>query len=172
MASGLFRQGPNGGEAEVATRDEKGAAERTVERPKPYPGAPARTERPGGPSVVGPGTEITGEVEVRGDLRVEGRIEGDVSTKGEVVVSDRGSLKGTVEADAVVVEGRIEGKVRARQVARFKAGCRVTADVESPAVELEEGGRFEGRIDMGGSPDSPGGAADSPGGAGRKEAGS
>ena len=106
--------------------------------------------RPGA-SVVASGTEITGEVTTQGDLRIEGNVEGDVHTRGEVVISDRGSVNGDVQADTVVVEGRIDGTVTAREVARLMSGCRVTADLRSPAVQLEEGARFDGRIEMDGA---------------------
>lgn len=137
-------------------------ASRTGAPPKASPG-------PAGVSVVAAGTEITGEVTTRGDLRIEGRVEGDVHTRGEVVVSDGGSVKGDVDADVVVVEGRIDGTVTARQVARFRRGCHVSADIESPAVQLDEGAGFNGRIDMKGSSETKGGPAKD---AGRPPAGS
>lgn len=154
MASKLFRQdstdrdsgsrtddgGRNGGpgSGEPTSADRLAAARRRS----------AAAEGPPGPSVIGAGTQINGQVTMRGDFRVEGRIDGNVTTRGEVVISDRGRLKGEIEADVVVIEGTVEGAVRARQVVRLKRGCKVSADLRSPAVELEEGGGFEGKIDM------------------------
>lgn len=151
MGSVLFRQDTT--ERETRTKAEERAingGRGSADRPPATATAreAVRSDRQAGPSVIGAGTEITGEISMRGDFRIEGSIEGSVSTRGEVVISDRGSVKGEIEADIVVIEGRVEGAVRARQAVRLKRGCRVSADLKSPAVELEEGGGFNGRVDM------------------------
>lgn len=148
MTSALFRSEPEGrgAGAKLAPPGDDGAR-RSRSEPDLSSRRPQRAG-PAGPSVIGPGTEIVGRVEMRGDLRVEGRIEGTISVEGEVVVSEQGSVDGEIEADDVVVEGRIEGGVRARGSARFRSGCRMRGDVRSPVVEVQEGGTLDGRIDM------------------------
>lgn len=151
MVSGLFKQ--DSGQDDRDSKDDARAA-RTRPDDDSEEAAyrrglrPGRDVRPGGASVVASGTEITGEVTTRGDLRIEGKVDGDVRTRGEVVVSTRGTVEGDVEADVVVVEGRIDGTVAAREVARFRPGCHVSADIRSPAVQLDEGAIFNGRIEM------------------------
>lgn len=166
MGSVLFRQDTTDRETKTEAEDPgKNGARGAGDRPLGAARGAVVPDRQAGPSVIGAGTEITGEISMRGDFRIEGKIEGSVSTRGEVVISDRGSLKGEIEADSVVIEGRMEGAVRARQVVRLKRGCRVSADLKSPAVELEEGGGFNGRIDM-----TEGAAAQESAGSARPEA--
>lgn len=156
MKSTLFRSDPQ--EQEAGSKDgrpEKNDAGTSRSVPDPSPSRRPQDVRPEGPSVIGPGTEIVGHVDMRGDLRVEGRIEGTVSVEGEVVISERGSVEGEIDADEVVLEGRVEGSVRARGSARFRSGCRMRGDVTSPVVEIEEGGLLDGRVDMTGERAAP-----------------
>jgi cytoskeletal protein CcmA (bactofilin family) len=154
VTSALFRTEPEGqgAQAKVAAPEDDGAR-----RPEEAGLSPRRSAqgRPAGPSVIGPGRESVGRVEVRDDLRIEGRIEGTVSVRGEVVVSDRGSVEGEIEADDIVIEGRMDGQLKARGSARFRSGCRMHGDVRSPVVELEEGGALDGRIEMSGEGPAP-----------------
>lgn len=163
MTSGLFRQeaaervkktkpgeeARNAGPASDDRRpDDRALATRAAAAlgrgTEPGPAA----EPSAGPSVIGAGTEITGQITMRGDFHVDGRIEGNVSTQGEVVISDQGEVQGEIEGEVVVIEGRVDGAVRAHQVVRLKHGCKVSGDLVAPAVELEEGGGFNGRIEM------------------------
>lgn len=99
-------------------------------------------------SIVGKGMHVVGDVTGRGGLRIEGEVEGTVRTDGNVVVVDGGEVDGDVSAAEVVVAGKVSGTIEADKAARFKSGCRVDAEIASPAVEVEEGAVVNGRIDM------------------------
>jgi cytoskeletal protein CcmA (bactofilin family) len=81
-------------------------------------------------SVLGGGMTVTGDVTGDGELRIEGRVEGGI------------------EAGEVVASGKVSGKISAKGAVRLKKGCKVDADVQAAAVELEEGGILNGRIEM------------------------
>lgn len=152
MAPGLFGQ-PKKGEERGGSRPGAPSAG-TAGRAPPSQAGPARA---GGESVVGAGARVTGEISARGDLRVEGSVRGDVKVAGALLVAAGGSVRGGIEARTVTVAGRVEGSVEAREAARFRRGCRVKADVRSPVVALEEGGRLDGRLEAGGgSKEGPG----------------
>lgn len=102
-------------------------------------------------SVLGGGMTVTGDVTGEGEFRIEGRVEGSVTTTGRVVVDASGEVEGGIEAQEVVASGKIFGNIKARDVVRLKNGCQVEADVQAPVIELEEGGTVNGRLDMKGS---------------------
>lgn len=129
-------------------------------------GKSSESEREGGApasgastSIIGRDSELTGDLEGSGQLRVEGHVEGTVRMDGEVQVAAGGSVEGRIEADEVVAAGRVSGTIAARGAVRLEDGCDVDADVHCPVLELEEGGRLNGRVDMTG--DGPP-AAESP----------
>ncbi len=99
-------------------------------------------------SVLGGGLTVIGDVTGEGEFRIEGRVEGSVSTTGRVVVDSSGEVEGGIEAQEVVASGKISGKIAAKDAVRLKNGCQVEADVQAPVIELEEGGTVNGRLDM------------------------
>lgn len=127
-------------------------------------GPARRTSGGSSPSVIGPGTTVVGSITMEDDLQVDGRLDGSVSTEGSVTVTDRGTVEGDIEAAEVVVSGRVDGTIRAEQVARFRSGCRVKADVHTPSITVEEGGVVDGRLSMAGSERQAGAAKAAAGG--------
>lgn len=104
-------------------------------------GAPA--SRSGGPSVIGPEVRISGNLLARGDVQIEGEIEGDVRAIN-VVVGERARITGSVLAEEVVVRGHVMGCVRGRRV-MLQASCHVEGDVYHQALSIEQGAYFEGK---------------------------
>lgn len=99
-------------------------------------------------SVLGGGMTVTGDVTGDGELRIEGRVEGSVTTNGRVIVDASGQVEGGIEAEEVVASGKVSGKIKASGAVRLKKGCRVEADIEAAKIELEEGGTVNGRLMM------------------------
>jgi cytoskeletal protein CcmA (bactofilin family) len=104
-------------------------------------GSPA--PRGGGPSVIGPDVKISGNLLTRGDVQIEGEIEGDVRAVN-VVIGERASVTGSVLAEEVVVRGHVMGSVRGRRV-MLQASCHVEGDVYHQALSIEQGAYFEGK---------------------------
>ena len=99
-------------------------------------------------SVLGGGMTVAGDVTGQGELRIEGRVEGSVSTKGRVIVDASGEVEGGIEAEEVIASGKVSGNIKAKGAARLKKGCHVEADIEASVIELEEGGVVNGRLQM------------------------
>lgn len=101
----------------------------------------------GEPAVLGSGARIRGRVAGDGDLRVEGEIEGPVTLRGDLVVDERASVTGDVEAASVVVGGTLVGDVAAQGSVAVRAGARVQGTLRGEAVSIEEGASVSGRIE-------------------------
>ena len=93
------------------------------------------------------GSKIQGELHFEDTFRVEGTIHGSVTSHGNLVVGEQGIVEGTIEVGRVLITGEVRGKVIARKVELAK-GCRVRAEIETPALVIEEGAYFEGRCSM------------------------
>jgi len=100
-------------------------------------------------SVLGGGMKVTGDVSGEGEFRIEGRVEGSVSTDGRVIVAASGEVQGDIEAAEVVASGKVSGKITASGAVRLEKGCEIEADVEAATISLEEGGIVNGRLKMG-----------------------
>lgn len=98
--------------------------------------------------IIGKGTVVKGSLTGRGDVIVEGRIEGHLFLEGALLVETGAQCVADVEAAAVTVGGEVVGNVLAAQRVRLVAGGRLLGDVQAPSVVLEDGARFTGTIEM------------------------
>lgn len=92
---------------------------------------------------------VTGDVKGEGEIRIEGHVDGSVSTSGRVIVENSGQVEGDIQAEEVIASGKVSGNITAKGAVRLKKGCEVEADVTAASVELEEGGIVNGRLNMG-----------------------
>jgi cytoskeletal protein CcmA (bactofilin family) len=100
-------------------------------------------------TVVGPEAYFQGVITVRGSLRIEGEVEGDIHEAATVVVGRRGKVRGDVTAESVVVAGSLNGDITASVQIELKTGGRILGDIRSPKLVIEEGAHFEGHCTMG-----------------------
>jgi cytoskeletal protein CcmA (bactofilin family) len=97
---------------------------------------------PVAPSLLSADLTITGNLQSAGDMQIDGTVEGDIrSTK--LTISNTGVVRGSVEAEQVVIAGHVTGQIKARHVTLNKT-ARVVADVIQERLTIEPGAFFEG----------------------------
>ncbi len=102
--------------------------------------------RPGdrtGPSVIGADLTVVGNLVSRGEVHVEGEIQGDIHGTN-VVVGEKAKITGAIVADEIVVRGHVMGSVRGKRV-MLQATSHVEGDVFHQALAIEQGAFFEGK---------------------------
>ncbi len=97
---------------------------------------------------VDSGCTIRGELEFSNYFRVDGRVEGTVRSRSELVIGDGGVVEGEVEVARCVVGGEVRGTVRASEQVLLHAGAKVWADIHTPALVMEDGAFLEGAVSM------------------------
>lgn len=102
-------------------------------------------------SLIAPGVEIVGDVIVTDGLRVDGRIEGNVRSKpgsrGLLVLSERGGIRGTVRVHDAVVNGTIDGDLEVEHYLELQANARVTGNITYRQLRLDCGAVVQGRLE-------------------------
>lgn len=86
---------------------------------------------------------VEGSIEYSGNVIVEGTILGDVRCSN-ILVTERGTVDGTICADAATIMGEASGVICADQVT-LRTACSVTADIFHKNLSLENGCYFEGK---------------------------
>ena len=97
---------------------------------------------------VDSGCTIKGELEVSSYFRVDGRVEGTVRSRSELVVGEGGVVEGEVEVARCIVGGEVRGTIRAAEQVLLHAGAKVWADIHTPALVMEDGAFLEGSVAM------------------------
>lgn len=99
-------------------------------------------------NLISNGTEITGDIKSNGDIRVDGSLTGNLSTKGKVVIGPTGKIKGEVNCKNSEVSGIIEGKISVGQLLNLKASSKILGDIITLKISIEPGARFTGTCKM------------------------
>ena len=101
---------------------------------------------------IGPGTVIEGTVRFSQVFRVDGTIRGKVISDRELVVGESGVLDADVAVGSLSVSGKLSGKIEVSQRMEIHTGAKVSGEIhmKRPSLIIEEGGIFEGRVQMGG----------------------
>jgi cytoskeletal protein CcmA (bactofilin family) len=99
-------------------------------------------------NTLGPTVVVKGEVHSGEDLLVEGRIEGPVSCEHvALTLAATASVAGRIIARDITVLGRVEGQLIATDVVDVRAEAVVTGQVNAARFILNEGARFDGRVE-------------------------
>ncbi len=94
------------------------------------------------------GSHMEGELSFEDTFRVDGKLTGKVTSKGDLVVGERGEVDGVVEVGRVYVSGTLKGTVTATARIEITASGRLLGDIQAPTLVIEEGGFYEGRCTM------------------------
>ena len=105
----------------------------------PKPSAPA-----GRVTLISAGSELQGDLRVRGALRVEGAVYGNVTTDGHLSLGPEARILGEVRAHSLAVGGRIDGIVRVRDHLKVLRGGVVRGHARYQSLEIERGGVVDG----------------------------
>lgn len=95
-------------------------------------------------NIVGEGTEIQGNLTTKGDIRIDGKITGDVISKAKVVVGSLGEVKGNIYAYAAEISGIVAGNVAVGENLFLKNTAKVNGNISSNKLVIENGADFNG----------------------------
>ena len=99
-------------------------------------------------TLIGQGAEIKGTISTKGTLRIDGSIDGGVANAEAVIVGEDGKVKGDINAQTVVVGGRIAGNIIASASIEMLPQSEVKGDISAPQLYIAEGAIFEGNCVM------------------------
>jgi len=100
------------------------------------------------PTVIGQTVTIRGRVSSQENILVNGEIEGDLEIPAHrLTIGMEGRMRGDVLAAEAVALGTVEGNVDARQKLTICAGARMTGNIRTPSLTIEEGALFKGGIE-------------------------
>jgi cytoskeletal protein CcmA (bactofilin family) len=99
-------------------------------------------------NVLGSDVEIKGSLKFTGELTFEGKLEGEIHSDGLLNLGDSAVVNGNIEVQSVVVRGKINGNIVAKEKIDIKAKTELFGDVRAAKLAIEEGVTFVGKIDV------------------------
>ena len=98
---------------------------------------------------VGGGTDVTGEANFKAMMRVDGHFSGRItSSSGTLIVGNNGKVDANIEVAVAVIHGTINGDIIATQRLELGRAGKVTGNIQTPSLVIEQGAIFEGSCKM------------------------
>src|SRR5438128_10408701 len=99
-------------------------------------------------NVLNSDVELKGTLKFAGELTFDGKIEGDIQSEGILNLGDNAVIKGNINVDNVVVRGKINGNVTAKEKIDIKAKAELFGDIRAARLVIEEGVTFVGKSEV------------------------
>lgn len=95
-------------------------------------------------TIIGNGSAISGDIKVNGFVRIDGDIDGNLETDGNVIVGENARIRGDVKAKSIIIGGIIVGNVTATNSAKVLSEAAVIGDIISHKVQIDDLALFSG----------------------------
>ena len=99
-------------------------------------------------NILNSDVEITGTLKFNGELTFDGKLDGDIASEGTLNLGDNAIVKGNLNVNSVVLRGKINGNVTAKERIEIKAGTELFGDIRSARLAIEEGVTFVGKTEV------------------------
>ena len=100
-------------------------------------------------NTIGKGTFLEGNVETYGNIRIEGKVTGNVKSKSKVALGPSSMVQGNVIAQNADLEGEVKGKIEVAELLVLKATAVIHGDIVTGKLVVEPGAVFNGTCKMG-----------------------
>lgn len=117
-----------------------------------YPSPPPSAAKPSAGStrnVLSSDVEIKGTVKFEHDLIVDGKIEGDIQSTGNLTVGENARIKAEIKTGTIVVYGKVHGNMTAADRVELKSSAEVIGDIKAKVLTIEAGAIFVGKSTVG-----------------------
>ena len=110
----------------------------------------AATAQNGGANVVnlGPRDVLQGKLEIQGDLKIAGNVEGELKATGDVTVDSTAAVQASIEGANVNVRGQVTGNVTAKKRLTLGGSGHLSGDVKVSRLTVEDGATLNGNVTM------------------------
>ena len=99
-------------------------------------------------NLLGVGTTIIGDISSNGDIRINGTLTGNLTTKGRVIIGETGKIKGEINCKNADILGLVEGKLFATESLSLKATASIVGEITIGKIAIEPGCKFNGTCKM------------------------
>ncbi len=101
-------------------------------------------------TLIGANTNITGDINFIGGLRIDGHINGNIIAEDEeqstLVLSDAGHIEGKIQVANVIINGTVTGPIHASRYLELQGNAQIHGDVHYGSIEIKLGASVDGKM--------------------------
>jgi cytoskeletal protein CcmA (bactofilin family) len=99
-------------------------------------------------NVLNSDVELKGTLKFSGEMTFDGKLDGDIVSEGTLNLGDNAVIKGNINVNSVVMRGKVNGNVSAKEKIDIKTKAELFGDIRAPRLVIEEGVTFVGKSDI------------------------
>lgn len=101
-----------------------------------------------GKNILNSDVELKGTLRFSGELTFDGKLEGDILSEGVLHLGDNAVIKGNITANSVIIRGKINGNVTAKEKIDIKSKTELFGDIRAARLVMEDGVTFVGQTEV------------------------
>ncbi len=100
-------------------------------------------------TIIGAGTTIAGDIETKGDIRIDGILKGNLTAKAKILIGPDGVVEGDVEGQQADILGKVVGKIKVKELLHLRGKASLHGDIYAGKLQVEPTVTFNGQCHMG-----------------------
>ena len=100
-------------------------------------------------TILGPDAVFKGELKFDKGLRILGKFDGTIQSKGTIHIADSAKLKANIDAGAIEVDGDVVGNLNAVSRIQLRSTAKLEGDLKTSRLEVADGATFVGNCIVG-----------------------
>jgi len=100
---------------------------------------------------IAQGTVFKGSIESQGSFRIEGKVIGNITTPGKIVVGKTGYIEGEIDCENADFEGQFKGQLKVKSLLTLRTTAKIEGDVFTDKLSIEPGATFNATCSMKGA---------------------
>ncbi len=100
-------------------------------------------------TIIGTGTTITGDIESKGDIRIDGVLVGNLHSGAKILIGPDGNVEGNLEGQFADILGKVNGKIKVQDLLQLRNNANINGDIYAGKLQIEPSVTFNGHCYMG-----------------------
>ncbi len=93
-------------------------------------------------------TKIEGSIKFNQSFRIDGKFKGEITEGKSLIIGETGNVEGNISVDFIIINGSVNGKIIANEKVEIYSNGKLSGEVSTPKLIIEEGAFFQGTSKM------------------------
>ena len=92
--------------------------------------------------------EIKGSIKFQNELTIDGKVEGEITSAGVLIIGENSEVRGEIKTKSVTVHGKVQGNITVEERCELKGHAQLIGDLKAARLVIEEGATFVGKSEV------------------------
>lgn len=97
-------------------------------------------------TIIGESVQVKGNFESNGNIVINGILNGEIKTKGSILVGDKAKISANISAEEISVRGQITGNLKINGYIAIGSSAKIFGDIECSQISVEKGAEINGKV--------------------------